>query len=260
MEMLHRHLPPGLRLIEPFVGSGAVFLNTDYASYVLADANKHLVWSHMMVGGAMPAELARVIAILRKIYEDANSASAFYDNRTRFNAGEASDRMLALLFIYLNRHCFNGLVRYNAKGGFNSPFGKYAAPYLPEAEMRNFHRKWQAVQPVINYHDFRLTMVIAGENDTVYCDPPYLPLTATANFASYSAGGFCYQDQVDLRDSAIAAAKRGAAVVISNHDTPAARALYIDAEIIAFEVSRSISCKGAGRGKAPELLAIYRPN
>ena len=260
METLLKHLPTGQRLVEPFVGSGAVFLNTDYDSYLLADANKHLVWAHRLIGGAMPTGLDDIIEMLRFIYEDSNNAESFYDNRLMLNANEGTERLSALTFIYLNRHCFNGLVRYNAKGEFNAPFGRYKDPYLPEEEMRNFHRKWQDVQPMINCRDFRLTMALADPGDTIYADPPYLPLSTTANFSSYSAGGFSYQDQVDLRDCAVAAAQRGIPVVISNHDTSVARELYADAEIVAFEVSRSISCKGDGRGKAPELLAIYKPN
>jgi DNA adenine methylase len=92
----------------------------------------------------------------------------------------------------------------------------------------------------------------------VYCDPPYIPLSATANFTDYSSGGFSMGDQEDLAQCVAEAARRGALVIISNHDTIRVRQLYQGASFIEqVLVARTISCNGGGRGKAKELIAVF---
>ena len=95
------------------------------------------------------------------------------------------------------------------------------------------------------------------EGSVVYCDPPYAPLTATANFSSYTAAGFGLKDQQDLAIAARMLRERNIPVVISNHDTEFTRAIYSDAKIVSFDVQRFISSDAKNRGKAAELLAIY---
>jgi DNA adenine methylase len=242
------------RFIEPFVGSGAVGLNLDWASNVLADANVDLVdvFRALKEDGDLFIESAE-----RLFTSDNNSAVAFYALRDEFNATR-NRRRKAALFVYLNRHGYNGLCRYNASGGFNVPFGRYDAPYFPREEMRQFHRFLQTC--VLRRADFRDVMGSAGEGDFVYCDPPYAPVSKTANFTAYAKGGFGPQDQIDLVALCREARQRGAHVVISNHDTAATRQLYEDAdECINLLVSRRISCDGDNRAKAKELLVVYRP-
>jgi DNA adenine methylase len=91
----------------------------------------------------------------------------------------------------------------------------------------------------------------------VYFDPPYLPLSDTANFSDYATGGFNYDDQVRLRDLAVSLANRGARVIVSNHDTPTARELYSSAQIISIDVGRTISAKGTSRKSVKEVLAVW---
>jgi DNA adenine methylase len=106
--------------------------------------------------------------------------------------------------------------------------------------------------------DFRKALSQAANADIVYCDPPYVPLTATASFTSYAAAGFTEEDQKDLCKLALAARDRGAIVAISNHDTPFTRTLYKAAtRVESLMVSRTISCDGQNRNKAKELIAIF---
>jgi len=122
--------------------------------------------------------------------------------------------------------------------------------------MLAFAKRLQDVE--LKTADFRVTLSGAGAGDIVYCDPPYVPLSPTASFTSYAAGGFSKQDQRDLHSLAVAASKRGATVVLSNHDTPFTRDLYTDASRLeALMVSRTISCNGENRSKAKELLAVF---
>ena len=94
--------------------------------------------------------------------------------------------------------------------------------------------------------------------DLIYCDPPYVPLSATADFVSYSGEGFTHQHHYDLVAVAKMAVNRGATVLISNHDTEFTRTIYRDAEIHPVEVKRSISCKGNKRTAAKEIIAVFK--
>lgn len=244
-------LPKGKRLIEPFVGSGAVFLNTDYNEFLLADSNEDLItlFLHIQQHGKEFADYAAAL------FEPANnSEDVFYELREEFNTSTDSIRKSALL-IYLNRHCFNGLYRCNSKGKFNVPFGRYAKPALPREDIINFYHKSQKARFI--HQDFLLTMDGAEEGDVVYCDPPYAPLSLTANFSDYTADGFCQKHQELLALKAKELSARGVKVVVSNHDTPFTREIYKSAEIVAFDVQRFIASKASNRSKAPELVASF---
>ena len=244
-------LPEGKRLIEPFVGSGAVFLNTEFNNYLLTDANPDLInlFRHLKEEGSEFIEYSRIY-----FSPEYNAPETFYTLRELFNT-TTDTRVKAALFIYLNRHCFNGLCRYNSKGAFNVPFGKYKKPPFPEREMLAFHEK--AKQAIFEVADFRETMSKASRGDVVYCDPPYVPLTATANFTDYAMGGFSMNDQQDLADMARKLQSRGIPVIISNHNTEWIQQAYIPARMFKFDVQRFISANSANRCKASEVLAVF---
>lgn len=254
IERIKAVLPPGKRLIEPFVGSGAVFLNTEYPSYLLADTNADLInlYQQLQTGGQEFIDYCRTL-----FTPENNIPDRFYELRHRFNqTGDLVEK--GALFIYLNKHCYNGLCRYNARGEFNVPFGRYTTPYFPEEEMHFFHRR--SSQATFVTANFVVTMEAAEAGDVLYCDPPYVPLSATANFTSYSSDRFGIQEQHTLARMAATLAARGIAVVISNHDTEFTRSAYQEAtDVHYFSVQRFISCNGANRNKADELLAIYKP-
>lgn len=247
-------LPEGNRLVEPFAGSGAVFLNTAYKRAWLADANKDVIGCYR----ALADGTEDFIAAARHLFTPANNSREAYEaHRARFNAStDAFER--AVLFIYLNRHGYNGLCRYNKSGGFNVPFGRYTAPYFPETELRGFLARLKACDEVIlEVADFRQVFAGLNPGDVVYCDPPYAPLSATANFAQYEAGDFGPDDQRALARAIHTASGQGVPVVLSNHDTPFVMTTYISpsSKVYQFEARRSISC--AKRRPAPELLAVY---
>ncbi len=251
LDQIREVLPAGGRLVEPFVGSGAVFLNTEYEQYSLADANPDLVNLYLQ----LQKEGKKFIAYCARYFDSRyNNEAAYYQCREEFNLSSHIRRKSAL-FLYLNRHCFNGLCRYNAKGEFNVPFGRYKNPYFPEKEMLDFYKKSQ--KAVIKCADFRVTMDEAQAGDVVYCDPPYVPLSPTANFTDYASGGFGMKEQEDLAKWARKLQKKGIPVVISNHDTDFTQKAYKPARILSFEVQRFISCDGANRGKAGEVLAVF---
>ena len=251
VERIRKSLPEGNRLIEPFVGAGSVFLNTDFAHYTLNDINKDLI----NVFKVLKKEKERFVAYCYEFFTDKNnSRSAFLALREQFNTTD-DIRLKAALFIYLNRHAFNGLMRYNQQGLFNTSFGDYKKPYFPEQEMLAFAKKSHLAR--FSCQDFSTVMKKAVPGDVVYCDPPYVPLSVTANFTKYHSSGFGLAEQEKLVTLAKELASQGITVVISNHDTEFVQDLYQGASIESFSVRRYISCNPKERNKAKELLAVF---
>lgn len=253
--IVHRikeQLPSGSRLVEPFVGSGAVFLNTGYSSYLLSDSNADLINLFQV----LKEEKESFVEYCRGYFTPAfNREEEYYRLRFEFNRTR-NQKLKAALFLYLNRHGYNGLCRYNASGEFNTPFGRYKKPYFPEKEMLHFARKAQ--KATFACQDFRKTMTGVRPGDVVYCDPPYVPLSTTANFTEYSSGGFGLQEQEKLAELAGQLAGKGIPVLLSNHDTEFVRQIYHGAQITSFKVRRFISCHGDNRNKAGEILALFK--
>lgn len=244
-------LPPGQRLIEPFVGAGAVFLNMDYANYLLADINSDLIncFEYLQKEQQVFIDYTKTFFV-----PEYNIKSAFLSLRDEFNKTHDL-RLKAALFIYLNRHCFNGLMRYNHSGIFNTSFGRYKRPYFPLTAMQHFATKVQDATVVCaNYVEI---MQNAKAGDLIYCDPPYIPLSKTANFTQYYGGSFTDNDQKNLIDLARDLALRGIPVIISNHDTDYIQKLYFGASITSFPVRRNISCNGDSRMVVREILALF---
>lgn len=252
LEHIRDMLPQGQRLIEPFAGSGAVFMNTDFAAYLLADTNADLINLYQTLqrqGEDFIDECARLFQ------PRTNQEAYYYRRRDEFNRSSDTQRKAAL-FIYLNRHGYNGLCRYNAAGLFNVPFGRYKRPYFPADELLAFYLKSAKAQFV--HLDFSTVMQSAQIGDVVYCDPPYVPLSTSANFTCYSAGGFNMPQQQHLADLAEQTRQRGIPVLISNHNTRFTRKAYSGANNIKrFSVRRFISCNGSKRQNAGELLALF---
>jgi DNA adenine methylase len=249
---LRLHFPHGnYRFIEPFVGSGVVFMNVPYRTSLLSDTNQDIIDLYSVLKAKPLPFIQRCKSFFTP---ENNSEEVYYDFREEFNSCKDRERRAAL-FVYLNRHCFNGLCRYNQKGGFNTPFGRYGRVFFPEAAMEAFAKKLQRAS--LRNVDFRAVLSKAKAGDVVYCDPPYVPLTNTANFTSYAAGGFSLKDQEDLKEFAVEASERGAVVILSNHDTPFTRKLYQRAEVIPLLVTRTISCDGQNRKKAKELILVF---
>ncbi|EBK8873856.1 Dam family site-specific DNA-(adenine-N6)-methyltransferase [Salmonella enterica] len=249
---LERLIPAGKRLIEPFVGGGSVFLNSDkHERFLLADINADLINLYQMLA-VVPDS---VIAEAMKAFRHLNDAENYTAIREAFNAQKLNATERAAAFLYLNRHCFNGLMRYNLDGFFNVGWGKYKAPYFPEKELMAFRKKSSAC--VFMTAGFERTLRLAGDGDVVYCDPPYEPMPGTAGFTSYASGGFSWDSQVALAESCVAAHQRGAKVFISNSTAPRVIELYEQHGFTLHRVNarRSISSKGSTRETANDIVA-----
>lgn len=270
---LRKHLPKAKYLIEPFVGGGSVFMNTDYDRYVLCDSNAALInfYRHMTYNTAALIDLAW------KFFHGGNTPEAYEGNRQAFNTiSTAWNRSRykylewAALFLYLNRHDFNGVYRTNLKGEFNVPFGKYDQPHFPYVEMRLFAEKARDTGTRFVCSDFRTTIrALTGicpdisfhankpSDAVIYCDPPYLPLGDKDSFTHYNGKAFTENDHRDLVAHLIEAERLyGVKSVISNSDTEATRAIYSPFRLHKLDVKRSVSASTKGRKTAPEVIGV----
>ncbi len=248
---IRSQLTSGSRLIEPFAGSVALWLATDYPNALLADINADLIALYQ----TLQREGPEFIAYCQTFFtEETNTSDVYYGFRNQFNTTQCL-REKAALFLYLNRHGYNGLCRYNGSGQYNVPFGRYRRPYFPEMEMHMFWEKSQHATFLVE--DFRTVLAHAQLGDVVYCDPPYLPLSATANFTDYAASGFSLQDHDDLAREAERLGSEGIPVVISNHATPWTRDRYHHASQTILSVPRSISRDGSRRQAVDEIIAVF---
>ena len=253
-EQISDLLPDANRLFEPFVGAGSVFLNSDFEHYHLNDINPDLIELYRII----KRRPQQYIRDARKLFvAQNNSDAAYYALREQFNNSDDKYER-SLLFLYLNRHGYNGLCRYNRSGGFNVPFGRYVKPYFPEHELEIFAQK--AKRATFTCMSFNQVFRRARKGDVIYCDPPYVPINATAMFTDYSSKGFSLDQQVELaRQAKHAAFKRGIPVLISNHDVAFTRDIYQHAALTEIQVKRSISQNGASRLPVGELFALYSP-
>jgi len=262
------HIEYPKRYCEPFGGSLAVALNTPAEQYILNDVNKDLVAIYRSLVNANDDSFVQYCEEL--FVPENNTRETYLELREHFNqATDATER--ARLFIYLNKHCFNGLSRYNSKGEFNVPYGrefkdkntkekKIENAYFPREEMMNFRMYFLSKQLVrftsLSFEDSSLYEDLEV-GDVVYFDPPYVPASDTANFTSYATDGFTSDQQVQLAQLAESLASKGIRVIVSNHDVPVTRDLYKSAIIYPIQVTRTVAAKGNSRKKANELIAVF---
>jgi DNA adenine methylase len=165
-----------------------------------------------------------------------------------------SDADVAAWFIYLNKTGFNGLYRVNRANRFNVPFGRYVNPRIcrPDTLMACSAALANAELLVA---DFASVVEDARRGDFVYFDPPYVPLSATSSFTSYTSLGFGADEQERLRDAARRLKTRGVRVLLSNSSAPYVRELYADGfDITEVSATRAVNSKPSARGPIVELL------
>lgn len=239
--------------IEPFVGSGVVFMNTEADQYIINDINEDLINIYRI----LQADFVELAEMCRELFiHENNKEDRYYELRAEFNKCDVRKNPLrkAALFLYLNKHGFNGLCRYNSTGIFNVPYGKYDKVKLPFDALESCYKKMSRVH--IMNESFDSVVKLATKNDLVYMDPPYVPMSATSSFTSYTTEGFSVDQQQLIAELAESSPAK---VLISNHDNEVTRELYKNADqIVEIEVTRYISADKDSRKPVKELLAIYR--
>ncbi len=251
---------------EPFIGGGAVLfdiLNKFYINEIyISDINSDLINTYTVI----KEDIEPLISTLSKYQteylslEQADRKDYFLNKRNIFNHSCADSVEKAALMIYLNKTCFNGLFRVNSKGAFNVPIGAYKNPLIcDENNLRIVSEKLQKVNIV--YGDYKLSEDFIDDKTFVYFDPPYRPLSETANFTSYTESAFSDLDQTELAEFVDLLDKKGAKILVSNSDPKNSNEnddffdlLYSDYKINRVEATRMINSKSKSRGKIKELL------
>ena len=244
-------LPPVIETYyEPFLGGGALFFalvarGVRFEKAVLADQNEELVNCYQVVRD----DVKRVIAALRK---HENTEHHYYRVREADPSSLGPAEQAARL-IFLNRTGYNGLYRVNSKGRFNVPFGRYKKPRLDDAErLETASRALKKAR--IDHRDFEKTVKNAGDRDFVYFDPPYVPLSLTANFTAYGQAGFAMDEQQRLADLLRRLGRANVPALLSNSDCAATRTLYAGLDLGVVSVRRAINSVASGRGPVAEVL------
>lgn len=245
-------LPRGVELmrhVEPFVGGGAMFFALRPERALLCDVNPDLINTYLSVRD----EVSSVIQHLGKLAQG-HGEERYYEVRDRYNAHKNKTQAeRAAMFIYLNKTCFNGLHRVNKKGAFNVPMGRYTNPTILDASGL-YAASAQLSSAEIKRQTFESLLSDARPGDFVYLDPPYEPVSRTANFTSYAQDGFGQAEQTRLRDVVRELDRRGCKLMLSNSDVPFIRDLYRGFQIDSVLAPRAVSCDSKNRGPAQEVV------
>ncbi|MEZ4360067.1 MAG: DNA adenine methylase [Kofleriaceae bacterium] len=254
-ELLRRMPARFGRYFEPFAGGAALFFRVAPARAVLGDDNRDLVNLYRTVG-AQVDDVIRRLGVHRRLHCEAH----YYEMRARWNDATVSwthvDRAAA--FVYLNKTCFNGLWRVNRSGHFNVPMGRYEDP--PICATDQLRAAAGALRRARLHHGhYRDAVKGATAGDFVYFDPPYDPVTPTANFTGYTAGAFGPDDQRELAELARGLVARGCHVMLSNSDTPFVRSLYKGLRVDRVKCARAINSNASKRGDVDEVIITGGP-
>jgi DNA adenine methylase len=241
--------------LEPFVGGGAFFFDLFRRGLrsrcIISDANEELVDLYLTVRDRVEEVISELTS-----GKYVNNKEVYY----RIRAEEPTDSVLrAARFVYLNRTCYNGLYRVNAAGKFNVPFGRYVNPKITDAEnLRAVSDAFKTAEIITG--DFEVAVASAKAGDFIYFDPPYAPLSNTANFTTYTRTGFDFEEQKRLARIFAELDERGCYVLESNSATAKIRDLYSEHHVVEVFAARAISSDSSTRGKIPELLIRnYQP-
>jgi DNA adenine methylase len=249
-QLLEHIRPPerGGRYFEPFLGGGAVFFALRPKAAHLSDASPELINAYQAVRDSVE-EVIRCLSRLK------HSKTEYYRIRGSHPRIPVTQ---AARFIYLNKTCFNGLYRVNLKGEFNVPFGRHPLTLLicNKEQLRNASAALSNTNVAVE--DFEIAMRGAGENDVVYCDPPYTVAHTNNGFVEYNAQVFSWKDQERLAQAASSCVDRGARVYVSNASHESIRQLYGPLGFETAEIDRWSTMAGSSskRFSSTELLLI----
>lgn len=237
---------------EPFLGGGAVFFSIQPKKAVVNDLNQDL----MLVYETIRDD---VDALISSLQTHENTADYYYMMRDMDRDKKAYSALSrvekASRLLYLNKTCFNGLFRVNSSGEFNTPFGHYKNPNIVnEPVLRAVSQYFSASSITFCSEDFSQTLERIGKGAFVYLDPPYDPLSGTANFTGYNQGGFGRAEQIRLKEACDRLTKRGVKFMLSNSATDFIRELYQAYDVTVVKAKRAINANARKRGAVEEVL------
>ncbi len=233
---------------EPFFGGGAVFFQIEPISGSINDINPKLMNFYKVVRDKPNALIDEAS---NYVYDE----KVYYHLRNRFNSSGLSDVDYAAILLYLNKTAYNGLYRVNSKGEFNVPFGRYKSPTI--VNPKRISKASKLLKNIeINCGDYGYILDFVCKGSLCYLDPPYHPVSNTANFTDYSTQGFNEWDQERLRNICLELDKKGVIFVLSNSYTEKIMDLYKGHgfRIEILKTRRSISRNVSSRNSGIDLL------
>ncbi len=238
---------------EPFVGGGALFFDLAPKKAYINDFNSELMNCYQQI-----KKNPQILIDLLAKHQENNSKEYYLDLRSAdrdSRIDKMTDVERAARIMYMLRVDFNGLYRVNSKNQFNVPYGRYKNPKIVDGELLLSISKYLNDNDIhILNKDFEEAVEDVRVGDFVYFDPPYIPLSETSAFTSYTHEGFSYEDQVRLRDTFMKLDEKGAYVMLSNSSSPIVEELYKDFYIHKVEATRTNGAKSSSRGKISEII------
>ena len=246
------------RYFEPFVGGGSVFMHLEHSDIAINDFNRELINCYEQIRDN-PILLIRELSLLDDIEY---SKDIYYDKRDEFNQKimlAEHDVKMAALFIYLNKHAWNGVYRVNNKGGFNVPWNQ-KLDKIKSFDEQNILE----ISDYLRYNDvnilcsdFESALGGAASGDFVFLDPPYIPVSKTANFTDYQKSGFSKENHERVAKVMKDLDSKGVYVMACNNNVPEVYKLYKDFNIESVDVRRSINRNGNDRKGKEVLITNY---
>lgn len=262
LQRLLYHVPEeSSHYYEPFLGGGALFFalsrQTTRFSAFLSDTNRELVNAYQVIRDD-PESLIDHLSKIQREYDATSDKSGYYYQQRQSTPSNRQDSASRLIF--LNKTCYNGLYRVNAKGKFNVPFGRYKNPKLFDKDnIRAISRALLETRAKLEAIDYKSAVQDCGRSDFVYFDPPYQAVSRTSSFTSYTPGGFSRKDHSKLADVFKALSKKGCNLLLSNSNTRLVRKLYGGFSQELVRVNRSINSVGSKRKGFTELIVYNTP-
>lgn len=247
-------IPKRSTYYEPFIGGGAVLFSRQPDKAVINDSNPELINVYLTIKNEPEALIEKL-----KEHKVNSSEEYFYSIRALDRDKEVFENMTnverAARIIYLNKTCYNGLFRVNSSGEFNSPWGKYKNPNITnETTINALHTYFNKANITIKCGDYKDALKGIRKGAFVYFDPPYMPISSSASFTGYTAGGFGEQEQIALKEQCDALNAKGIKFLLSNSSCPFIEDLYKDYIIEHVNAKRAINANPEKRGEIKEVL------
>ena len=260
LSKLDKYFPSKItRYFEPFIGGGAVFFyivsqkNMQFESFI-SDINEELIIAYTVIRD----HIEELITILKNYENEYKKSPTEYYYKLRKNTNLSNEIERTARFITLNRTCYNGLYRVNKNGIFNVPIGRYKNPLICDSEnLRNISIILNHSNTNLHVSDYKkMLLETTQEEDFIYLDPLYYPISITSNFTSYTNNGFTNKDQEELAKIFKKLTDRGCQILLSNSNSEYIRELYSEfkEDIIEVKVQRAINSKGSKRKGYTELI------
>lgn len=240
IDQICKRLPTNYnKYIEPFIGGGALYFHLNPNKAIISDSNPELINLYKVVA-------SNVKELIESLNKHVNDKDYYYEVRsqdwTKLSSIEAASRM-----IFLNKTCFNGLYRVNAKGQFNVPFGKYKNPNICD-EINLLNASSVLSRATIECSDYKNVLEkYAKEGDLIFLDPPYLPISQYSDFKRYTKEQFYEEDQYELAELFHKLCEKGCYVVLTNSNHPLIHELYAKYPKEVCKTKRYINSNSAKR-------------